>query len=355
MHRQANHPLRYIIPDGQPGLLIRHGRLAVERNRVMDGGGDAGFLQALLQLVAVWHLDGVLRPGAGVVGFDMGGGVDAGLVEEFGVACGDAVAGGELVIEDLELGEQDGGLEGVQAAVHAHADVVVAPVLPVAGNLADDLGQFFVVGEDGATIAVAAQRLAGEEAGGADGGQVAALAALVGGAEALRTVFDDGQPVAGGNCVDGVVVGALPVEGYGDDGLGARGDGGLELCRIQVAGARVDVYVHGAGAQHGGGFGRGDVGKAGGDDLIARAHAQRHEGDLQGVGAVGHADAVLRADVGGELFFQLGHFGAEDVAAVRQHAGNAGVDPALDARLLGGKVDEFHQAASFLSAVPSST
>ncbi len=39
----------------------------------MHGGGDAGLFELLLQGFAVRDLDGELGPGAGVVGFDVGG------------------------------------------------------------------------------------------------------------------------------------------------------------------------------------------------------------------------------------------------------------------------------------------
>ena len=231
-----------------------------------------------------------------------------------------------FVFKDAKLWKKDGGLQGVQPAVHAHADVVVATVLPVAGNLPHHFGEFVVIGEDGASVAVAAQRLAGKEAGAGDGGEVAAFAAFVAGAKALGCVFNNGDAVPGGNGVDGVEVCALAIQAYRDDSLGARGDRGFQQGRVEVVVAGVDVYIHRVGPQQGHGFGRGNVGEAGGDDFVARADAQRHLGDLQRVGAVGHADAVAGAGVGRELFFQFGHFRAQDVLAVVQHALDASID-----------------------------
>jgi len=97
---------------------------------------------------------------------------------------------------------------------------------------------------------------------------------------------------------------------------------------------RVNVHVHGFGTQQRHGFGGGYVGKAGGDDLVAGAYTQRHLGDLQRIGAVGHGDAVLGTGVGAELFFQLGHFGAEDVLAMLKHTLDAGVNLGLQALVL---------------------
>jgi hypothetical protein len=68
----------------------------------------------------------------------------------------------------------------------------------VHADFAHGLGQLVVTGEQGTPIAIAAQRLAGKEAGAADRGQVAALSAAVRGAEALGGVLDDGEVVAQG-------------------------------------------------------------------------------------------------------------------------------------------------------------
>ena len=61
----------------QFGLLGRRvGRLVVQGDGVVHGGGDAGLLELVLKGFAVGHLDGVLGPGAGVVRFDVGGDKD---------------------------------------------------------------------------------------------------------------------------------------------------------------------------------------------------------------------------------------------------------------------------------------
>jgi hypothetical protein len=148
--------------------------------------------------------------------------------------------------------------------------------------------------------------------------------------------------VFGRDGVDGVKVGALAVQAHGHDGAGSRGDGSFKQSRVQVVGAGVNVHIHRLGPEQSHGLSGGDVGEAGRDDFVARANAQRHLGDLQRVGAVGHADAVFGAGVGGQLFFQLGHFGAEDVLAVVEHALDACVNVGLQALVLCFEVDEFH-------------
>ena len=110
----------------------------------------------------------------------------------------DAVASGReqarrdhLRGQDLELGQQDGGLQGVEAAIHAHANVVVAAILPMTGDLPKGLSLFIVIGEDCTAIAIAAKRFAREETGASNGAQVAGALAFISCTEALCSVLDD--------------------------------------------------------------------------------------------------------------------------------------------------------------------
>src|SRR5690606_1832916 len=103
------------------------------------------------------------------------------------------------------------------------AGVIVAARLTVHADLARRLRQRIVVGEERAAVAIATQRLAGEEAGAAEGGEIAALATLVGSPETLGGVFDHRHAMARGDGVDLVHVAALAVQRHGHDGLGAWG------------------------------------------------------------------------------------------------------------------------------------
>ena len=69
MHRQTHHSLRYPVTHGQLRSGVGHGGLFVQGNGVMHGGRNAGLFQLFLQGFAVGDLNGVLGPGAGVVGF----------------------------------------------------------------------------------------------------------------------------------------------------------------------------------------------------------------------------------------------------------------------------------------------
>ena len=66
------------------------------------------------------------------------------------------------------------------------------------------------------------------------------------------------------------------------------------------------------------------------------------------VSGVGHDDAVFEAGAGGH-FFQLGHFGTQDVSTVVELALVASVNVGLEALVLGFEVDEFQGIFRFQS------
>ena len=241
----------------------------------------------------------------------------------------------------LKFGQNDGALQGVHAAAHAHAGVHVALALAMYANFAHGLGQGIVVGEDGAAVAVATQWLTGEEAGTPDGAEVAALAAFVGGAEALGCVFNNGQvAVFGCNGVDGIHIGGLAVQTHRHDGFGTGGDGRFNQVGIDVAGVGLHVHEHGLGAQEHDHLGRGHKGKRRGDDFITWANAQRHQAHEQSLGAAGAGDAVLGTREGREFVFQLFDLRTHDVLAVLQYRVNASLDLRLERLVLGFKIDQ---------------
>lgn len=296
------------------------GGLLVERDRVVNGGGDASGLELGLQGGAIVDLDGVLGEDAGAVG-PLLNARNAGLVDEGVVALAEVDAPGDFVVEARELGEEHGALQCVHAAADTDAGVDVALALAVNADFAAGLGELVVAGENGAAVAVAAERFAGEEAGAAKSAEVATFVAMVGGAEALGGVFDDRDvAMAGGDGVDGVHVGGLAVEADREDGLGAVGDLGFDEGGVDVAGVGFDVDEDRLGAEQDDDFGGGDECERGGDDFVAGADAKGHEADEQGFGAAGDGNAVFGAGVGGEALFEFADFGAEDVLAVVQHA-----------------------------------
>lgn len=220
--------------------------------------------------------------------------------------------------------------------------MVITATLAMTGDLAQYFGQLVIVGEDGSAIAIATQRLAGEEAGAGNGAQVAGVSAFVGCPEALGGVFNYWYTVFIGNSIDGIEISTLAVQAYRNDCLGARRDGCFQLLWVQVVGFGTDIHINRLGPEQRDGFSRGDVGEAGGNDLITRADAKGHLGDLQRVGAIGHGDTVFCANEGSELFFQFVDFWSKDVLAVGEDFLNVGIDLFFDTGLLGGQVNKLH-------------
>ncbi len=139
------------------------------------------------------------------------------------------------------FGHKHCGLDGIETAVHADERVVVAFDAAMGADGAHFIGEFVVAGEQRAAFAVATQGFRGEEAGAGNLGDAAAALAVLGRAEALGGVFDDGDVVFCGDFVDCVAAGHLAEQADWDDGFGARGYGGFDLADVDVVGVGFDV------------------------------------------------------------------------------------------------------------------
>ncbi len=85
--------------------------------------------------------------------------------------------------------------------------------------------------------------------------------------------------------------------------------------RVEVQGARVHVHEDGPRARlHHGEPGEGG-GDRGGDHLVAGSHAERAQGEREGVGAVPDRDRVPRAERRGQLALEGLPLGAQDEPA----------------------------------------
>ena len=323
-----------------PQIQVGEDGLQVEWDRVVDGGRDSGLLQGLLESVAVVYFDSVLGPGAGVSVADYGGLHD--VLQQVVVSFCGLLARCQLVVEYIQLGQQDRGLDGVESAVDADADVVIAAVLSVIAELQHLVGEVVVVGEERSAVAVATEGLRREETGAADRAQVAGLAAFVGSSEALGGVFDYSEPVLGCDGIDRVHVCALAVETDRHDGLCTRRDRRFDLRVIDVVGFVVDVDEDGNGSEQRDHLAGGEEGEGRSNDLITCADSQGHHRKQQGVGAAGAADAVLRSGARCKLRFEFGDFRAENVLAVIEDGLNAGVDVGFQVAVLRFEVDELH-------------
>lgn len=106
---------------------------------------------------------------------------------------------------------------------------------------------------------------------------------------------------------------------HDQDRLGPRRDLAFHLQGIDVPGVGVDVGEDRPGPGAANGADGGEEGEGGGDDLVAGTDVEGRQGQRQGIGTGGTADAVAGAAITGDLLFQGGHLRAENDLSGPKH------------------------------------
>src|SRR5690348_10741341 len=166
VHGQAEDAARGGFRDGKAALgvaEILEGGLEMGGHGVMDGCGNSLLAERRGDAVAIVHFNGVLGVDAAVFRSDKRGLDEA--AQMLVVASGNMGAKEQFPLENLKLGQQDSGLDSVEASVEAEADVAVAGGLAVVANFEHGGGECVVVCEAGPAVAISAKRLGGEKAG----------------------------------------------------------------------------------------------------------------------------------------------------------------------------------------------
>jgi hypothetical protein len=158
----------------------------------------------------------------------------------------------------------------------------------------------------------------------------------------LRAILHDEQVVPRGDFHQVRHVHRLAVEMHRHDGLdlwvAELGEHRLERGDIQQHRAGLDVGKHRLRpGGHDGRDGRRD-GVGDGDDLVARADAGGVQRQLDGIGAVGHADGARAAEPRAEFPFKGLEFRPEDVVPAAQHALDGGIDLRLGGEIGGLRI-----------------
>src|SRR5581483_4635726 len=207
---------------------------------------------------------------------------------------------------------------------------------------AQAVGQRCVVGHHHARIAERAQVLGGIEGEGrrvpADADRLPVLPR----ADSLRSVHDQAEIIAVGDLREGVTVGHLAEEVYRQETFRARRDLRLDLRRVQVERADINIHVDGTRPDQRDGFGRRAEGERGGDDLIAGADAARHQRQHQRVRAGGDSQTILCAADGGDLLLKTLHVGPVNEAAAFDDAHDGRVYLLLEFVILRSQVREWN-------------
>ena len=171
------------------------------------------------------------------------------------------------------------------------------------------MGQFIIIGEDGAAVAIAAQVLGREEGGGADISHGTGLfhRAIAEGKirpYRLAGILDDIEAMFFCYCHDGFHVGALPEEVHGNNGFRLWCDGFFQCLDVNVKGARFHIHQDRGEFQQGYHLHRGHKSEGYGNDLIVGLQAEGHHGHLQRVGAVGAGDHMFYPQVSLQVFLE---------------------------------------------------
>jgi hypothetical protein len=269
---------------------------------------------------------------------------------------GDAAPRVGQAVQVGQLGSEYGGLHLVQARVQALDLVVVLDPRAIVAQHAHRVGHGRVVGRQPTAVAHGAQVLARVKAPGRHVGQPAHAAPAPARRVRLGAVVQHAQAMARRHGVDGVHVGRLSVQMDRQDDLGARRDRGLDAGRVQVVGARVGLDRDRRRAALADGQPGRDVGVAGHDDLVALAHAQRLQAQVQRVQAIAQPDRMGRAAIGRPLLLEAFQLAAQDEPAAGGHAGQGRIDGLARGGIGGLQVQEgqLHPAARPIRARKSS-
>ena len=259
--------------------------------------------------------------------------------EEGVVLEGVAVPGLVPIVDVGELGLENDGLDGVQAAIDALDLVDVLLERAVIGEKTGVPGEIVVVRDDGAGVPVGAEVLAGIEAERPGNPECPRLFALDRGEMGLGTVLDEIELVFFAYRLDSLDVRRLSEDMDGDDGLGLFRDLRLDLGRVDVE-VLVDVHENGSGPGLGDRFGGRDPAIGDGDDLVSEADAEGLERDIDGIGPVGATDAMLHAVLLGVDSLEAFDMLPPDKGRLADDGLDGGVDLGLEGVVLAFEVDE---------------
>ena len=357
MHGQCEDIVRACFGHREITLLvteIRHRAQQVHRNRIVSGARNICSLQSVLDLHIIFVAGAELRPDGGVARQNGGQGHEA--FQFFHVCGGNNLTLFHFFREKFHLFDEDGCLDRIQTGIQTEAHVVV---LIFCASAVDQHGvhlliEFFVVREDRAAIAVAAQRFCREEAGAADIPEGRGfLPAGADRAEALAGIFDYFHAVFFRNGIDLFVIRRLTEQVHRHDGFRSQFaflddffNGFFQFHRIHVISFFINIGEDRSCPNKRNGFGRGKEGEGRGEDRIARADLKCHQSHQKGVRAAGTGKCIFGSGIIRQLFFQFCDFRTENVMTAVQNTFDACEYIFFDQRILCFQVNERNHISS---------
>jgi hypothetical protein len=222
--------------------------------------------------------------------------------------------------------------------------------------------QSIVIGEAGAAIAIAAQRLGREKAGRgriADGARPLAVPKPP---EPLSRVAKQLQALAGGDRRQRAVVGGLAEQIDRHHRLGLQGavllhqrDRGFQAGWVHVEGIGQDIDEHRRGAGQDHHLAAGGKGEGWDKDGISRPDIPGPENQQQSIRTVGAGNRVLDPRPGRQIALQLAHLRAQDPLPALDGGFDSGLQRRSQAAALGLQIDELDRVGHGLTPVRKRT
>ena len=139
----------------------------------------------------------------------------------------------------------------------------------------------------------------------------------------------------------------LPVKMHRNDRLRAGGNGRFNVFRVQIAGAAINIDKNGKSACARDAASGGEEGERCGNDLVAGADFESHEGGKQSIRPAGDSDAEAAVGQGCYPFFQLSDLRAQNADLGIQDFPNCGEDFVFERSVLRLEIEKryFHRKA----------
>mmetsp|Transcript_20200 Transcript_20200/g.30347 ORF Transcript_20200/g.30347 Transcript_20200/m.30347 type:complete len:322 (+) Transcript_20200:366-1331(+) len=284
-------------------LLI--GLLLMDRNGVVDARSNAAIVQVLEETVAMASGNDIEVPHGLAVRRSTWELQVPNALEVLVIELGHTPPACVSLLQGLQLLQEDRCLHGVQTRISALLCVVVlllcAPCAPSPGASR----QRVVVRAERTTVAEGPEVLPGVEAETAGVTDATYRATFVGHTVCLRGIFNDRDATRLSDAQHGVHVCSEAIEVDRHDELRLICDRSLELRDIHLVGAGYAIHKLDRGTQRRGAKTSGNEGVRLGNDFVAWTNAQVLVGQIEGVGARVHTDAMLHADKLAEGLLEL--------------------------------------------------
>lgn len=157
MHRQAHHArcdeIGAVQTSGNPARLVV-GRLAMQGYRVMDSCGNVGGSEGMEEGIAIRHLNRKLRPDTISVGTYNQAWYCGDIFQESLVTLTKLETLLNFLIETLQLGEDDGTLQGIHTPTNADTRMPIALALTMHADFPAGESDGIITCKDRPTIAI---------------------------------------------------------------------------------------------------------------------------------------------------------------------------------------------------------